>query len=286
MQADDTGLRVLDKKDPRGVKRGHLWCFVGDQRWVVFRYAPDWKAEHPGEFLRGFEGYVQGDGYAGYNKAVGPPGEREPVVSPDRRLGCGMHVRRKLKQAAKGGDARGAVAMSYFRKLYDIERSCKEEQLDPDERLARRQELSEPVLDELYDWVEQLHPSLVPGTPLYKATTYALNQKAPFLRCFTDGRFEIDNGEPERQIRRVATGRKNYLFAGSDAGAERMAILYTLLANCHLHGVNPQAYLTDVVVKLQNGWPMSRIDELLPQFWRAPEAQAEEGSERQQANQG
>jgi transposase len=166
IQADDTGLRVLDKQDPRGVKRGHLWCYVGDLRWVVFRYAPDWKAEHPGAFLRGFEGFVQGDGYAGFKKEVGPPGQEQPVVPADRRLGCGMHLRRKFEQAAKGGDARGAVALAYFRTLYDVERSCKQDELGPDERLARRDELSQPKLVELYGWVEQLHPGLVPGTPL------------------------------------------------------------------------------------------------------------------------
>jgi hypothetical protein len=87
-------------------------------------------------------------------------------------------------------------------------------------------------------------------------------------RCFSDGRFEIDNGEVERQLRRVALGRKNYLFAGSDKGAERLAVAYTVFGSCHMHGVDPWAWATDVIRKLQRGWPMSRIDELVPNAWK------------------
>lgn len=273
LHADDTGIRVLDHDDPRGVKLGHMWAFVGEETWVAFHYAPDWKAEHPGAFLRYFLGYVQGDGYAGYAREVGPPGDEQPVVSEDRRLGCGMHIRRKFEQAADGGDLRAAVALAYFRKLYLIEASCKEDSLTPEQRKARRDEQSQPVLVELYNWIDQIHETLVPGTSLYKATTYARNQRNVFLRCFTDGRFEIDNGEVERQLRRVALGRKNYLFAGSESGAIRIAVAYTILGTCHKHGVDPQAYLTDVITKLQAGWPQARIDELLPPFWK-PDAKA------------
>lgn len=268
LHADDTGIRVLDRDDPRGVKRGHLWAFVGEETWVAFHYAPDWKAEHPGAFLKHFLGYVQGDGYAGYASAVGPPREEVPVVPEERRLGCGMHIRRKFEAAAEGGDVRAAVALAYFRRLYEIEASCKADGLTPEQRLARRDEQSQPVLADLYQWIDQLHETLVPGTTLRTATTYARNQRGPFLRCFTDGRFEIDNGEVERQLRRVALGRKNYLFAGSESGAVRIAVAYTVLGTCHKHGVDPQAYLTDVITKLQAGWPRSRIDELLPPNWK------------------
>jgi len=280
LQVDDTGLRVLDRDHPHGVKRGHMWGHVGDGKWVVFRYTPTWQAKHAAVLLSRFEGFMQGDGYAGYNTVVDASESDEPVIPPERRLGCGMHIRRKFEQAAKGGDARGAVAMAYFRKLYQVERSCKEDGLGPVERLARRREHSLPVLDELNRWVEDLHPTLVPGTTLYKATRYAKNQRKYFERCFTDGRFEIDNGEVERQLRRVALGRKNYLFAGSDSAAERIAIVYTVLATCHLNDVDPQAYLTDVIVKLQSGWLQSRVDELMPPQWKQAQQSSEGNSQR------
>ena len=128
-------------------------------------------------------------------------------------------------------------------------------------------EQSVPKVDELYRWIHDLHPRLVPNTPLYTATQYALNQEAAWRRCFTDGRFEIDNGEVERRIRRVAIGRKNYLFAGSDKGAERLAIAYTVFGSCDMHGINPLVWARDVIGKLQDGWPMARLDELLPDRW-------------------
>lgn len=270
--ADDTGLRVLDRDHPKGVKLGHMWGYAGDQGLVYFDYTPTWEAKGPLTVLEHFEGYLQGDGYAGFKSSLAR--ERgQPIIPEHRRLGCGMHIRRKFEQAADGGDARAAIALAYFRKLYDVERSCKKEGLAPAARKARRDELSLPVLDELYAWIHQLHADLVPGDKLHAATRYAVNQELPFRRCFEDGHFEIDNGEVERQLRRVALGRKNYLFAGSDAGATRLAIAYTVLGSCHRRGIDPLAYTTDVIDKIQNGWPQARLAELLPDAWTPPARQ-------------
>ncbi|XXU75579.1 transposase [Sorangium sp. So ce1151] len=223
--------------------------------------------KHPAALLQGFTGYLQGDGYAGYAAMLRGGDDGERIVPEERRLGCGMHIRAKFEKAAKGGDARAAVALAYFKAIYRIEAACKAEALPMEARLARRQELSLPVVDELYQWIHELHLRLVPNTPLYVATQYAINQEAAWRRCFTDGRFEIDNGEVERQLRRVALGRKNYLFAGSDEGAKRLALGYTIFGSCRMHGANPLAWATDVIGKLQAGWPRERLDELLPAAW-------------------
>jgi transposase len=270
IHVDDTGLRVLDRDHPKGVKRGHVWSFVGEGL-VAFRYTPDWKAERPAVLLQDFTGYLQGDGYAGYAAMLrdGVPGG-EPVVPEERRLGCGMHIRSKFEKAAKAGDKRAVIALAYFKQIYRVEAACKEEQLAPEARKARREEQSRSVVDELYRWIHDLHPRLVPKTPLYNATQYAIHQEALWRRCFTDGRFEIDNGEVERQLRRVAVGRKNYLFGGSDKGAERIAVAYTVFGSCHIQRVDPLAWATDVIAKLQDGWPLSRLDELLPDRWGKP----------------
>ena len=230
---------------------------------------PHWKKEGPVSFLKDFRGFLQCDGYPGFDAAL-KPADGSQADAEKRRLGCGMHIRRNFEAAADANDARCAIALAYFRKLYRIEESCKTDMLSTQQRLARRQELSLPVLDDLYSWAHQLEATVVPGTPAHKAVTYAINQEHRFRLCFTDGRFEIDNGECERQERRVAIGRKNYLFAGSDKGAERIAVAYTVLGTCHMNGVNPIAYLTDVITKLQDGWPKSRLDELLPQNWIQP----------------
>lgn len=266
VRADDTGMRVLDRDHPNGVKRGHIWAFVGADL-VTFLYAPDWKAKHPAALLQGFTGHLQGDGYAGYAAMLRGDSPDELIVPEDHRLGCGMHIRAKFEKAAKAGDARAAVALAYFKAIYRIEATCKEEQLSGGARLARRQELSLPIVNDLFRWIHDLHPRLIPGTPLYVATQYATHQEAAWRLCFTDGRFEIDNGEVERQLRRVALGRKNYLFAGSDKGAERLATGYTIFGSCRMHGVNPLAWATDVISKLQAGWTRSRLDELLPDAW-------------------
>jgi transposase len=275
VRADDTGLRVLDRAHAEGVKRGHLWAFVGADL-VTFLYAPDWKAKHPAALLQDFSGYLQGDGYAGYG-AMLRDNTGEAIVPEERRLGCGMHIRSKFEKAAKAGDARAAVALAFFKPIYRIEATCKEDGLTPDARHARRQELSVPIVDELYRWIHDLHPRAVPNSPIYKAIVYAVNQEEAWRRCFSDGRFEIDNGEAERQLRRVAIGRKNYLFAGSDKGAQRLAIGYTVFGACRMHGVDPLAWATDVIAKLQQGWPRSRLDELMPDIWakrRASDAAA------------
>ncbi|XXU79609.1 IS66 family transposase [Sorangium sp. So ce1151] len=266
LRADDTGMRVLDQDHPAGVKRGHIWAFVGAEL-VAFVYAPDWRAKHPAALLRGFTGYLQGDGYAGYGAMLRGDDGGEVIVPEERRLGCGMHIRAKFEKAAKGGDARAAVALAYFKAIYRTEAACKSEALHAEARLARRQELSLPMVEELYKWIRELHLRLVPRTPLYVATQYAINQEAAWRRCFTDGRFEIDNGELERRIRCVALGRKNYLFAGSDKGAERLAVDYTIFGSRRMHGVNPLAWATDVIGKLQAGWSHERLDELLPDAW-------------------
>jgi transposase len=294
VRADDTGMRVLDRDHPNGVKLGHIWAFVGAEyatdakdgaeperptELVAFHYAPTWKSDHPAALLQHFTGYLQGDGYAGYG-AMLRDGTDEPIVPEERRLGCGMHIRAKFEKAAKAGDARAAVALAYFKAIYRIEAICKDEKLSPEARKARRDAEALPRVDELYRWIHEIHPRLVPNTPLYVATQYAINQEAAWRRCFTDGHFEIDNGEVERRLRTVAIGRKNYLFAGSDRGAERLAVAYTVFGCCHMHGVNPLAWATDVIEKLQDGWPMARLDELLPDAWaKRHSAGAEQASQ-------
>lgn len=273
VHTDDTGIPVLDRNHPNGVRRGHIWVFVGGD-FPVFVYAPDWKAKHAAEALEGFKGYLQGDGYAGYATMTRGNDSKELIVPPERKLGCGMHIRSKFEKAMRAGDARGAIAIAYFKDIYRVEEDCKAEGLSPEERHERRQEESLPVVDKLFQWVHDLEREVVPNTLMYAAVTYAKNQEALWRRCFTDGRFEIDNGEAERQLRRVAIGRKNYLFAGSDKGAERLAVGYTVFAACRMHDVNPLAWATDVITKLQAGWPRSRLDELLPHIWARAQAAA------------
>ena len=276
VQSDDTRLPVLSADHPGATKRGRLWVYVGmTANLVAFDYTENWKAEGMVQFLRGFRGFLQTDGYAGFAQLTEPrPGATGPPVE---LLGCGMHIRRKFEAAYQAKDLRGAIALDFFKALYRVERAAKVDGSIPDKRDELRREQSLPVVDKFYDWARELHPTLVPGTLLHKATQYALNHEVVFRNCFTDGRFEIDNGEVERQIRRVALGRKNYLFAGNDRAAKRIATAYTVLGSCHMNGAEPVAYMTDVISKLQSGWPESRLRELLPDRWR-PDAHADDAA--------
>lgn len=270
VRIDDTGLRVLDPKAPNGVVKGHVWCFVGGGV-VSFRYAPSWSADHPAKMLGNFNGMLQGDGYAGYAAMERENEDKamEPVAPAHRRMGCGMHIRRYFEKAAvEGGNATAAIALGYFRSIYRLESRYKEQELTHEQRQAARAELSLPIVNQLFEWIHSLRDGLVPKTKLYTAVLYALNHEQEWRRCFADGRFEIDNGEVERQLRRVAIGRKNYMFAGSEAGARRLAVEYTCLAMCHQHKVDPLQWTSDVLQKLSMGWPKDRLGELLPEAWK------------------
>lgn len=287
LRVDDTGLRVLDRKHPEGVKKGHIWVYFGGG-FVFFRYTQSWEAQDKGGVTGGgkaqetcatvlgsYPGFVQGDGYKGYEAALRSHPGQPKLVPEERRLGCMMHARRKFEEAAESHDARAAFALMWIKKLYQVEADAKaraqERGLSVDEhhavRHALRQQTSLPILAAWRAWLDDIRPTLLPKTPLAVAVTYSVNQWDRLVRCFTEGRFEIDNGEAERQLKIVALGRKNYLFGGSDAGAERIGIAYTVLGSCRMYAVNPSKYLPDVIEKLQGGWPMDRLDELLPDAW-------------------
>ena len=273
--ADDTHLKTLDRTAKNGVTRGRLWCFVGtdgrveSDEIVAYGYAKSWSATELREWFSAIDGIVQCDAYAGYATEIEDPDGGEPFVAvPDeRRLGCGMHVRSKFHAALLAKDKRAAVPLKHFADLYAIEAECKQHGLPADERTAVRRERSIPILNEFDRWVDSIHPRLLPKSPLRVATEYATNQR-PFLRrCFEDGRFEIDNGRTERAIRPFAVGRRNFLFTGSVRGGERLAVAYTLVDNCLRRGLDPQTYLEDVLRKIERGWPLRRLSELVPHRW-------------------
>ena len=266
LSLDDTGLCVLDRDEPSGAKRGHLWCYVGDGDKVLFyHYTPTWKAAEPCALLQQKRGgVIQGDGYAGYQRAEFPGPE-----PPPKRAGCWAHARRKFVAALDAGDTRASIAVTLIRKLYAVESDAREQQLDAGALLLRRQAISKPVAEQLGQWVVKLQGAVPPKSPLSKALTYAVRQWSTLIVFLDDGQIPIDNNHVERQIRPIALGRKNWLFAGSDEGAKRAAILMTLIGNCALNKIPLRPYLQDVIERLSNNWPHSRLAELLPAAWAA-----------------
>lgn len=264
VQADDTGLKVLDDKAPGGAKRGHLWFHVADASLCAVIYTPDWTKESAGLFISARKGgYLQADAYKGWDHLY--TREENPLVE----CGCLAHARRPFVELAERGEARAAVMLHHVKKLYEIEKASTEAREGPDQRLTRRQRDSVPVMDDIQKWVAEVRAKEPPKSALAAAVGYVHNQWEALTRFLHDGAIPIDNTLVERALRGVSQGRKNFLFAGSDAGAIRAAIIYTITSTCRLCGVEPMAYVEDVLRKLQTGrWPYARLRELVPDEWR------------------
>jgi transposase len=264
---DDTGLIVLGNSKGDTKFRGHLWCITNPGPLTGFRFTETWSHKEIIPWIDATTGFIQVDDYKGYGAIVNKPGRGEgPLVPRERRLGCMMHVRRRFYEALAMKDKRAARAVALIKQIYQVEAFAKETRMSPDERMGLRREKSIPLLKQLYDDIES-HTDLGSTSKFAKAVRYAIAQKEFIERCFSDGRFEIDNGKTEREIRRPAVGRRNYLFTGSVKGGERLAAIYTLILSCRNLGIDTREYLIDVLGKVRNLWPLQRLNELTPDAW-------------------
>jgi len=268
VRVDDTSLPVLDKDHKAGIYKGHLWCFAGTRPLVAYAFTKGWSANEIEPYLSVIDGFIQCDDYKGYASQIAlPDGTKRALVDPARRLGCMMHVRRRFYEALKLGDKRAARGIELIGAIYEVERAAKEAGANADQRLDLRVHFSLPLLDVFDAWVDNLSLRCLPRSPLGEALSYAKQQRPFVRRCFTDGRFEIDNGHAERILREPCMGRKAYLFTGSADAAERLAGAYSLVQSCRLLGISTRDYLIDVLTKLDAGWSLRRVDELVPDRW-------------------
>jgi transposase len=268
VRTDATGLKVLDPRSPANIQRGTIWVYLGDEHDVVFRYAETGDgASGPWEFLSGRDGPIQADGASVFDRLF------NGQVASALEVGCLAHARRKLV-ALQDMDCRVAYPIRLIRRVYRFEYLADLKDCTPPERAALRQARSLPVFEKLKRWAVVTHATEPPSSDLAKAAAYMLNQWEALTRFLYDGQLSPDNNLTEQQLRAIALGRKNYLFAGSHEAARRAAVLYSITRTCALRGVEPLAYLTDILPKLAGGWPRSRIDELLPGNWQPPAAPA------------
>jgi hypothetical protein len=268
--ADETTAPVLDPGRGR-TKTGQLWAYARDDRsWcgsdppgVAYVYAPDRKAERPITHLAGFKGILQVDGYGGY-RALAERGDVQLAF-------CWAHVRRRFYELAVAGPAPiASEALKRIAELYAVETESRGRSAD--ERRTHRQEKSRLILDKLEPWLRTKLGLISQKTKLAEAIRYTLSRWEGLTRFLDDGRIEIDSNVVERSIRPIALSRKNALFAGSDGGGEHWAIIASLIETCKLCGVEPHAYLEDVITRIVNRHPNSKIDDLLPWAYLAAPA--------------
>ena len=272
LHGDDTPVPVLDPGRGK-TKQGHLWVYLRDDRnsgdesapAALFRYSPDRKGMRPAGHLEGYKGYFQADAYSGYDRLY----EQGEIIE----VGCWAHARRKIFDVYETtGSPIAAQALEKIAALYEIEARIRGR--PPDRRRSIRQGDAVPLLTDLEQWLRAQLAKLAPKSTLAGAFRYALAHRQALTRYLDDGQLEIDNNLAENALRPVCLGRKNYLFAGSDAGGERAALLYSLLVTCRLNDIDPYAYLSDVLARIADH-PVKRVAELLPFNWAtAVQAQA------------
>jgi transposase len=265
VQSDDTTVPVQDHSG-KGIKTGRLWDSIGDHDnpYTVYTYTTDRSAAGPREIFKGFKGYLQADACSSYD-GLYTSGE---IVE----VGCMMHARRKFHEARTSDPQRSHQALAWIGLLYDVERDVKERETDDYEafvalRYRVRGERSRSIFDKFHAWLEAEQPKVLPKSPIAEAIGYALNHWGALKRPLEAGFLELDNGACERAFKPVAIGRRNWLFAGSDKGAQTAAILMSLCTTCKGLGIDPQAYLRDVLGRISTH-PAKRIDELLPDRWQ------------------
>jgi len=266
LHGDDTPLPVLAPGKGR-TKIGRFWTYVRDSRpagdaapaAVWFSYSPDRKGEHPQRHLAKFRGILQADAYSGFNKLYeGGLIQEAP---------CMAHIRRKFFELMDAHQSPIATeAVERIAALYQIEKEIRGR--PPEERREVRDTRARPLLDSMRRWLQTSLGKLTPKSETASAIQYAIGRWDALARYLDDGRIELDNMIAERALRPVAVGRRNYLFAGSDKGGERAAIVYSLIGSAKLNGLDPEAYLRYVLSNIAEH-PINRIEELLP--WNVAE---------------
>ncbi len=270
IHTDDTPIKVLAPGNGQ-TKLGRLWTYLVDERpWcgdrapaAFYRFSPDRKSERPRDHLAGFSGVIQADAYKGYEALTRPTGLAPPTIA---HAACWAHARRHIyDEYEKTKSPIAEEALRRIGQLYEVEAAITGQTAE--QRVAARREHAVPILKDLKEWFEAQRRRLSSKNTLYKAIGYAVTRWDQLTLYVADGRIGIDNNPAERSLRGIALTRKNFLFLGSEAGGDRAAILYTVLETAKLNGLDPEAYLADVIDRMAKGHPINRLSELLPWNW-------------------
>lgn len=255
---DDTPVPVQDPELDR-TRTGRFWAYWGDELhpYVCYDFTPSRSRDGPAAFLRGFQGYLQGDAYAGYVELA------RASQGAIQHAGCWAHARRYFDRAReKAPDRAVHEALAFIQRLYDIEDQAA--RLSADQRVALRRERSTAIVDQFRQWLST--QEVLPSSLLGEAITYTRNQWDSLCLYLRDGRIPIDNNRTERALRQQVLGRNNWLFVGSENGGRTAAVLFSLVASCKRLRIDPYVYLRDVLSRLP-ALPREQLAELLPDRW-------------------
>ena len=267
LQGDESRIQVLDWTDRKSKKGkpntkthlGYMWVFrnpMSGNVFFVYRSGRGAKVLH--ETLGEFTGLLQSDGYSAYTSYI----KKHDV----ELVSCLAHNRRKFFEARKNDPKKADYALEQIQLLYAVEQIAREECFTPAERLRIRKVMAAPIYYNLLEWVRTEQANNLTKGAIGKALLYAKNHLPRLEHYLRDGRVEIDNNQIENKIRPLALGRKNYLFAGSNQGAQRAAMMYSFFASCKANNINPRQWLRDVLIRIGN-YPINRLEELLPVQW-------------------
>jgi hypothetical protein len=256
LHTDDTTVPILHEGHCR---QGRLWAYFGNQAnpYIAYDYTPTRSGQGPLGWLGKWQGFLQADAYAGYDKLYA----RGDVIE----VACWAHTRRKYFDAQESDPARALWMLEMIRRLYAVEQSIRDK--SPPERLGLRQSQSAPILEQIHLWLIAQQAQVLPRSPIAQAIGYTLNQWPALIVYTTDGRLSIDNNVAERALRRVAIGRKNWMFSGHDESAQSHAMLWSLIASAQRHDIDVQLYLRSVLTHLP-ALPSEELPNYLPDLWK------------------
>jgi transposase len=252
---DATGIPILDPTITEGIRTGAMWCWT-NARWVSFFYAAHGNTQSVRDFL--------GENLARNVQCDGTPITNCIERAGGKRPGCMAHARRRFVEAAREGDSIALEGLRLIAPLFAVERASAQAGDTAEERLARRQRESVPIIQKLRDWLDDKRGFIPPKTSLGRALRYLHRQWPRLILFLEDGNIELTNNRRERELRRLILGRKNWLFTWLDSGGKRTAAILTIIATCIAHDLNPRAYLHLVTQLIVHGWPQKMLRELLP----------------------
>lgn len=263
LHTDDTTVKMQELVT-HVLSTARFWVYLGDAAhpYNVFDFTVNRKRDGPQRFLANYQGYLHADAFSGYDGLYLP----DPRTAAARiiEVACNAHARRKFYEARTSDALRSHQALAYYRQLYELERAAKD--FSDAQRLQMRQDLAVPILGQFHQWLEAQRPEVLPKSPMAEALGYALNNWEALRRYTEAGFLAIDNNIAEREMKRIAIGRKNWLTVGSPRGGQTAAVLFSFTSTCQRLGVEPWCYLRDVLERLPSH-PPERFAELLPNEW-------------------